>query len=42
MCALLGATCFSLYEVFHRACTDSAAVFFATPSPYAKHGIEWI
>jgi 4-amino-4-deoxy-L-arabinose transferase-like glycosyltransferase len=28
-CALLGATCFSLCEVFHRACTDSAAIFFA-------------
>lgn len=28
-CALMGATCFSLLEVFHRACTDSAAIFFA-------------
>jgi 4-amino-4-deoxy-L-arabinose transferase-like glycosyltransferase len=27
--ALLGATSFSLVEVFHRACTDSAAIFFA-------------
>ncbi len=29
VCALLAATCFSLVEVFHRACTDSAALFFA-------------
>jgi 4-amino-4-deoxy-L-arabinose transferase-like glycosyltransferase len=28
-CTLVAATCFSLYEVFHRACTDSAAIFFA-------------
>src|SRR5262245_4436154 len=28
-CALLGATSLSLCEIFHRACTDSAAVFFA-------------
>jgi 4-amino-4-deoxy-L-arabinose transferase-like glycosyltransferase len=29
-CALMGATCSSLCEVFHRACTDSAAIFFAS------------